>query len=115
MKKLFLYVFLGLLFCNAAQAEESFFICKSIKGGKHEFVLIIDKQKKKMIQETYTYEIWKEDKIEIFGKKEAGDDLYELIFNKFTGHLLFATYNNKLKDWKRNVVQYYCKKAKPVV
>ena len=38
-------------------------------------------------QETYTYEIWKEDKIEIFGKKEAGDDLYDLIFNKFTGHV----------------------------
>ena len=61
MKKLSLYVFLGLLFCHAAQAEESFFICKSIKGGKHEFVLIIDKLKKKMIQETYTYEFWIED------------------------------------------------------
>ena len=119
MKKLCLFIFLGLLLSGNVYADQIGFICKSnIDSGK--YPLVIDIDKKKMFRIGTEYEIVHINEGYITGRvilNESTGRNISIVLNRYSGELHVNFYNTKsatLKDYS-NSYETKCTKAKKLI
>ena len=118
MKKLFLYVFLGLLLSSNVQAKEVLFKCINKDGKERDFKLVIDLQKEKMIRAGVSYEIIYTDNETIVAAMNTNQYFNNLTFNRYSGDLNFKAYSVKEENGKitlKDEANYKCIKMEKLL
>ena len=114
MKKLLAIIVLGLLWSNTVLANPTGFICKNIDGKEREYTLLVDLKKKLLIRAGAKYPIVEVTDQYIKGVREKYGYKLILNFNRYTGRLIYISYNDGSLVSKE-IAEYNCIKAKKLI